>query len=144
MSKCLLKLGLAAGLAALSATVAVSGDSAQDRVKWRMSSAFPSSLPHLGPSGVRFSKDVARLSGGKFEIKFFEPGALVPALECFEPVSKGSIEACWTTPGYDTGRIPAAAFFTTVPFGPGFGEFMAWKLFGGGNKLRAMATYAPT
>jgi TRAP-type mannitol/chloroaromatic compound transport system substrate-binding protein len=110
--------------------------SAQDRVKWRMPSAFGSSLPHLGPSGVRFTKDVARMSGGKFEIKFFEPGALVPALECFDPVSKGSVEACWTTPGYDTGKIPAAAFFTTVPFGPSFGEFMAWKVFGGGNKLR--------
>jgi TRAP-type mannitol/chloroaromatic compound transport system substrate-binding protein len=127
---------LAVCLSAFGLTAATGDASAQDRVKWRMSSAFPSSLPHLGPSGVRFSKDVERLSGGKFEIKFFEPGALVPALECFEPVSKGSIEACWTTPGYDTGRIPAAAFFTTVPFGPGFGEFMAWKLFGGGNKLR--------
>jgi TRAP-type mannitol/chloroaromatic compound transport system substrate-binding protein len=101
-----------------------------------MASAFGSQLPHLGPSGVRFSKDIERLSAGKFEIKFFEPGALVPALECFDPVSKGSIEACWTTPGYDTGKYAALAFFTTVPFGPSFGEFLAWKWFGGGNKLR--------
>ena len=76
------------------------------------------------------------LSGGKFEMKFFEPGALVPALECFDAVSKGSVEACWTTPGYHTGKYPALAFFTTVPFGPNIGEFLAWKWFGGGNKLR--------
>jgi len=140
MSRSLLKLGplgvLALGLSALGLTAATPEAGAQERVKWRMPSAFGSSLPHLGPSGVRFTKDVERLSGGKFEIKFFEPGALVPALECFEPVSKGAIESCWTTPGYDTGKYPAAAFFTTVPFGPSFGEFMAWKMFGGGNQLR--------
>jgi TRAP-type mannitol/chloroaromatic compound transport system substrate-binding protein len=140
MSGSLLKRGslglLAAAACAFGLTAATTEASAQERVKWRMSSAFPSSLPHLGPSGVRFTKDVERMSGGKFEIKFFEPGALVPALECFDPVSKGSIDACWTTPGYDTGKFPAAAFFTTVPFGPNFGEFMAWKIFGGGNKLR--------
>ena len=101
-----------------------------------MQSAFGSQLTHLGPSGVRFTKDIERMSGGKFEIKFFEPGALVPALECFDAVSKGSVEACWTTPGYHTGKYPALAFFTTVPFGPSFGEFLAWKWFGGGNKLR--------
>jgi TRAP-type mannitol/chloroaromatic compound transport system substrate-binding protein len=140
MSRNLLKLGLwgavALALSVVGLTATTTETSAQDRVKWRMSSAFPSSLPHLGPSGVRFTKDVARMSGGKFEIKFYEPGALVPALECFDAVSKGSIESCWTTPGYDTGKYPAAAFFTTVPFGPNFGEFLAWKQFGGGNKLR--------
>jgi TRAP-type mannitol/chloroaromatic compound transport system substrate-binding protein len=140
MSRRIVKLCLSvmagAGLAAISLTVTAGEVTAQERVKWRMASAFGSSLPHLGPSGVRFTKDLARMSGGKFDVKFFEPGALVPALECFDPVSKGSVEACWTTPGYDTGKIPAAAFFTTVPFGPNFGEFMAWKVFGGGNKLR--------
>jgi TRAP-type mannitol/chloroaromatic compound transport system substrate-binding protein len=109
---------------------------AQERVRWKMQSAFGSQLPHLGPSGVRFSKDVSRMSGGKFDIKFYEPGALIPPLECFDAVSKGSIESCWTTPGYHTGKYPALAFFTTVPFGPGFGEFLAWKWYGGGNKLR--------
>jgi TRAP-type mannitol/chloroaromatic compound transport system substrate-binding protein len=67
---------------------------------------------------VRFSKDIERMSGGKFEVKFYEPGALIPPLECFDAVSKGSIESCWTTPGYHTGKYPALAFFTTVPFGP--------------------------
>ena len=109
---------------------------AQKRVRWKMQSAFGGTLPHLGTSGVRFSKNVSRLSGGKFDIKFFEPGALVPALECFDAASAGSVESCWTTPGYHTGKYPALAFFTAVPFGPQFGEFVAWKWFGGGNKLR--------
>jgi TRAP-type mannitol/chloroaromatic compound transport system substrate-binding protein len=75
-------------------------------------------------------------SGGTLELQFFEPGALVPALECFDAVAKGSLESCWTTPGYHTGKYPALAFFTTVPFGPQIGEFLAWKWFGEGNKLR--------
>ena len=109
---------------------------AMPKVSWKMQSAFASSLPHLGPSGVRFSKDVSRMSGGQLDIKFYEPGALIPPLECFDAVSKGSIESCWTTPGYHTGKYPALAFFTTVPFGPNYGEIFAWKMFGNGNKLR--------
>jgi TRAP-type mannitol/chloroaromatic compound transport system substrate-binding protein len=110
--------------------------SAQKRVKWKMQSAWGSQLAHLGWSGVRFSKDIEAMSEGKFEVKFFEPGALVPALEAFDAVSKGSVEASWTTPGYHAGKYPGLSFMTTVPFGPGFGEFMAWKMFGGGNAIR--------
>ena len=124
--------GLAVGVALAFASTA----DAQKRIKWKMQSAFGSKLPHIGTSGVRFSKNVLRLSQGKLLLKFFEPGALVPALECFDSVSKGAIESCWTTPGYHTGKYPALAFFTTVPFGPQIGEFMAWKWFGGGNDLR--------
>jgi TRAP-type mannitol/chloroaromatic compound transport system substrate-binding protein len=105
-------------------------------VRWKMASAFGGTLPHLGTSGIRFSENLKIASGGTLELKFFEPGALVPALECFDAVSKGAVEACWTTPGYHTGKYPALAFFTTVPFGPTFGEFFAWKIFGGGNTLR--------
>ncbi len=140
MSRSLLKLGLAGvvafGLSALSLVAATSEAAAQDKIRWKMQSAFGSSLPHLGPSGVRFSKDIERMSGGKFEVKFYEPGALIPPLECFDAVSRGSIESCWTTPGYDTGKYASLAFFTTVPFGPGIGEFLAWKWFGGGDQLR--------
>ena len=109
---------------------------AQGRVRWKMQSTWGSNLAHLGTSGVRFSENMSRISDGKFEIKFYEPGALVPALECFDAASKGSVESCWTTPGYHAGKYPALSFFTAVPFGPGFGEFMAWKWFGGGQELR--------
>jgi TRAP-type mannitol/chloroaromatic compound transport system substrate-binding protein len=135
MPQGLLKLATI-GLSAVALAGLLTAASAQERVRWKMASAFGSQLPHLGTSGVRFSKDIERLSGGRFEMKFFEPGALVPALECFDAVSKGSVEACWTTPGYHTGKYPALAFFTSVPFGPNIGEFLAWKWFGGGNKLR--------
>jgi len=124
-----------AGAGYLASTLTTPAE-AQKKVTWKMASAFGSKLPHLGTSATRFADNVKVMSGGSLELKFFEPGALVPALECFDAVSKGSVESCWTTPGYHTGKYPALAFFTTVPFGPQIGEFLAWKWFGGGNELR--------
>jgi TRAP-type mannitol/chloroaromatic compound transport system substrate-binding protein len=128
---------LSVTIAAVAALAFGSNPSAaQDKVRWKMQSTFASNLPHIGTSGMRFTKNLERMSSGKLEVKFYEPGALIPPLECFDAVSKGSIESCWTTPGYHTGKYPALAFFTTVPFGPPIGEFLGWKWFGGGNQLR--------
>lgn len=133
--KTLYKAGLALGLVG-GLMLAAGGPADAKKVRWKMQSAFGSTLPHLGTSGARFVKNIKALSGGELNIKFFEPGALVPTLECFDAVSKGSLQSCWTTPGYHTSKYPALSFFTTVPFGPQIGEFMAWKWFGGGNDLR--------
>ncbi len=125
-----------AATVAISATSAIQSADAQDRVRWKMQSAFPGQLPHLGTSGVRLGETMDRVTDGAFQIEFFEPGALVPALECFDAASRGSVDACWTTAGYHTGKIPALAFFTAVPFGPQYGEFFAWKRFGGGDEIK--------
>jgi TRAP-type mannitol/chloroaromatic compound transport system substrate-binding protein len=129
---------LAAGGVAFVATLglAPTDSSAQERVRWKMQSAFPGNLSHLGTSAKRLEAMVERVSGGNFELKFFEPGALVPALECFDAASKGSVESCFTTAGYHTGKHPSLAFFTAVPFGPGFGEYFAWMIYGGGKDLQ--------
>jgi TRAP-type mannitol/chloroaromatic compound transport system substrate-binding protein len=130
-------LRVLAGGVALALAAGSGSALAQKKISWKMQSTFGSNLPHLGTSGVRFVANIKEASDGRFDIKFFEPGALVPALECFKAVSKGSIESCWTTPGYHTGDLgPGVSFFTTVPFGPQFGEFMAWKRHGGGDQLR--------
>ena len=124
-------------VAAAVAAVMIAGPvSAAKKVKWKMHSAWGSSVPHLGTSGVRFSKNIKRVSGGDFTMKFFEPGALIPGNEGFDATSKGSVAAAWTTAGYDVGKHPALAFFTAVPFGPSVGEYFAWKMFGGGNEIQ--------
>jgi TRAP-type mannitol/chloroaromatic compound transport system substrate-binding protein len=109
---------------------------AQERVRWKMQSAFPSNLPHTGVAAKRVEAMVDRLSGGNFELKFYEPGALVPPLECFDAAAKGSVESCYSPAGFHAGKYSALAFFTTVPFGPQYGEFFAWKIYGGGNELQ--------
>ena len=130
------RLVAAAGVALIATLALATGADAQERVRWKMQSAFPGNLSHLGTSALRLEKMVERISGGNFELKFFEPGALVPALECFDAAAKGSVESCFTTAGYHTGKHPSLAFFTAVPFGPDFGEFFAWKIYGGGNELQ--------
>ena len=133
--KGMIKAGLMGGLAGGFA-LASTGPADAAKVRWKMQSTFGSSLPHLGTSAIRFVNNVKVMSGGDLNIKFFEPGALVPSLECFDAVSKGSLQSCWTTPGYHVAKYPALSFFTTVPFGPQIGEFLGWKWFGGGNDLK--------
>ena len=101
------RIVLLASAAAMTAFTVFSPASAQDRVRWKLHSAWSSSVPHLGTSGVRYSENIGRLTGGAFQMKFFEPGALVPANEGFDATSKGSIDAAWTTAGYDVGKVPA-------------------------------------
>jgi TRAP-type mannitol/chloroaromatic compound transport system substrate-binding protein len=128
--------GLAVAGVAAAATLAMWGTAdAQEKLRWKMASAFGSKLSILGPTATRFVGNVAALSGGNMQIKFFEPGALVPTLEIHDSVGKGALDSAWTTPGYHVGRIPALAFFTTVPFGPGATEYLGWLKFGGAGAL---------
>ena len=125
-----------AAAALLAGAVLVPHDAAaQDRVRWKMASTFPSSLPQLGTLGKRIETQLDAVSDGAIQVRFYEPGALVPALEIFDAVSEGSIEAGWSTPGYWVGKIPASPLFSAVPFGPAAGEYLAWMYFGGGEEL---------
>ena len=109
---------------------------AEERVRWKMQSAFASTFGVTGEGGLKFSENLREMSGGKLQISFFEPGALVPAGEVFGAVVAGSIEAGWTTPAYHVGWLPSAAVFASLPFGPAAGEFLAWLKFGGGKELK--------
>ena len=109
--------------------------SGQKKVKWKLASTFSGSLTQLGTLGVRFQDQIAKVSNNNIKIKFFDPGALVPALEIFDAVSSGSIDAGWSTPGYWAGKVAALPLFAAVPFGPSTGEYMAWIYQGGGYEL---------
>jgi len=128
-------LVLGTALVGIMALGGVTGADAAEKVRWKMGSFFPSKLIQLGSLGKSFTQKVDRISGGSVKIKFTEPGALIPPKECFDAVSVGSIDACWSTPGYWYGRDPAFAMFAAVPFGPSAGEYMAWYYYGGGKKL---------
>ena len=114
---------------------AVDASAADKPVRWKMGSFFPSKLIQLGSLGKSVVKKIDLISGGNVKIKFTEPGALIPPKECFDAVGAGSVDACWSTPGYWYGRDPAFAMFSAVPFGPSAGEYMAWIYYGGGMEL---------
>jgi len=105
-------------------------------VELNMASVFPTSLTLIGEAAPKFADKVRRVSGGTIDIKVFEPGALVPGLETIQAVSKGSVASAWSSPGFFSGTDSAFAFFTTVPFGPGIPEFLAWMYYGGGLELQ--------
>ena len=134
------KLGVVATAAAvaLGAGTAVAQDK---KVRMQMQSNFASTLALLGPNAKYTVDQVNKLSGGSIDMKFFEPGALVPPGQAFDAVSSGALDAAWATPGYWTGKDIAFAVFSTVPFGPGLGEYLAWMKEGGGEKLM-QALYA--
>ena len=132
-----MKISKTLAICAFAFSVALAGTSAQAaKVKWKMHSAWGSQVPHLGWEALRFAEDIGKLSDGKFTVKFFEPGALIPANEGFDATSKGSVEMAWSTAGYDVGKYPALAYFTAVPFGPTLGEYMAWIWHHGGAEIR--------
>jgi TRAP-type mannitol/chloroaromatic compound transport system substrate-binding protein len=133
VARSLVGAGLLGALAFGAAATAAAAD--LPNIKWKNASSFTTSLDIIGPNGPRTLKTIERLSGGKFDIRFFEPGALVPALEVFDSVSKGAIETSYTTSGFHAGRIPAIAFFSSVPFGPTVDEYFAWMQYGGGNEI---------
>lgn len=110
--------------------------SAQPDVSWRMQSAFPSSLEILGESGARYVESLRGMSGTGLDLRFYEPGALVPPGELLSAVAAGSVDAGWTVPAAQAGRIPAAALFGGAPFGPRAAELLAWLRHGGGDPLR--------
>lgn len=109
--------------------------SALDQVDWDMASTYPGSLTQLGTLGKVLSERLNAVSGGTINLKFQEPGAIVPALEVFDAVSSGAVQAAWSTPGYWTGKDSSLSLFAAVPFGPRASEYLAWMKFGGGQEL---------
>ncbi len=125
---------IVAALAGAALTL-VAGAASAEKVRLKMGSTFPSKLVQLGGMGKTLEENVNAISGGEIEIKFFEPGALVPALELFDAIKSGSVDAAWSTPGYWQGKEPALALFSAVPFGPSAPEYGAWLFNGGGEAL---------
>lgn len=116
-------------------TGAAPAASGQPNVRWRLASTFGSQWPIQGEGALNLIDTLDTISSGSIKIQFFEPGALVPALEVFDAVSAGSVDAGWATSGYWAGKIPAAQFFTAVPFGPEVKEYLAWLYEGGGEEI---------
>ncbi len=104
-------------------------------VRWRMASAYSANLPQLGTLAKRVGRNIWEVSDGKIEIKFFEPGTLVPTSQMFEAVASGTIDAAYSSPEFWSAKEPSLQLFSGVPFGPPPGEYLAWAYFGGGEEL---------
>ena len=109
--------------------------SRQATVTLDLASTFPGSMPILGDAAQKLSDKVKRASDGQIEIKFYEPGVLVPGSDTVKAVARGEVSAAWAGAGWFADNDSAFNFFSSVPFGPGMGEYIAWMYKGGGLEL---------
>ena len=121
--------------ATLAGVVAAPSIARAQTQKWRMVTSWPKRLPGPGMSAERIADRVRALSGGKLDISVSAAGEVVPAFEVLDAVGNGVAEIGHTASFYWQGKMPAAAFFTTVPFGLTPGEHVAWIDAGGGQAL---------
>ena len=141
-----IKSGLVAGSAATAAVAAPHVVSAQAKTfSWKMTNAYGPGAPFYvqGPgSPTDFIKMVDAMSQGRLKIQHFAAGELIPALEGFDAVSKGTVEMNCANAYFWAGKTFAAQYFTAVPFGFNFQGMNAWLYHGGGIKLWE-EVYAP-
>src|SRR5262245_41397161 len=103
--------------------------------RWRMVTSWPKRLPGPGMSAERVAERISALTGGKLQVTVHAAGEVVPALEVLDAVGGGVAELGHTASFYWQGKEPAAAFYTTVPFGLTPLEHEAWVYAGGGQAL---------
>ncbi|MEQ1710410.1 MAG: TRAP transporter substrate-binding protein [Hyphomicrobium sp.] len=133
-----LKTGLKAGLVTTAAVAAPAVARAQTTFNWKMTNAYGPGAPFYveGPGSPKYFIDlVKKLSGGRLNIQHFAAGELIPALEGFDAVSKGTVEMNCANSYFWSGKTFAAQYFTAVPFGLNFQGMNAWLYHGGGLKL---------
>jgi TRAP-type mannitol/chloroaromatic compound transport system substrate-binding protein len=123
----------------LSAVQAAPAEGVQlPSIRWRLASSFPKSLDILYTAAENLSKRVAALTGGKFQIRVFAGGELVPGLQVLDAVGNGTVECGHSAGYYYVGKNMALAFDCAVPFGLTARQQNAWMYAGGG--IEAMRT----
>jgi TRAP-type mannitol/chloroaromatic compound transport system substrate-binding protein len=130
-------LALAAGVSACGeqAGPEESAERFTESFSWNLVTSWPPGLPGLGTGVENLARRVERASGGRLRIKVYAGGELVPALEVFDAVSRGTAQMGHDASYYHRGKLPAAQYFTAVPFGLNANEMNAWLYYGGGLEL---------
>jgi TRAP-type mannitol/chloroaromatic compound transport system substrate-binding protein len=113
-----------------------------EHFEWKMITTWPKNFPGLGYAAENFSRYVEEMSGGRLTVRVHGAGEIVPAMEVFDAVSQGVVDAGHGAAYYWKGKIPASVFFTSVPFGMTAQEMNGWLHYGGGIELWR-ETYAP-
>lgn len=106
-----------------------------DIFEWKLVTTWPKNLPGLGSAPEDFARSVNEMSGGRLQISVYGAGEIVPAFEVFDAVSQGVAQVGHGAAYYWKGKIPAAIFFTAVPFGMTAQEMNGWLHNGGGIDL---------
>jgi len=136
------KSSIATATALAGSAVTAPAVLAQKKYRWKMVTTWPPNLPVLQTGAVRFAKRVKEATDGRIRIQVFAGGELVPPLGVFDAVSSGTVEVGSGASYYWAGKVPAAQWFSAVPFGFNPQGINAWFYSGGGLKLWE-EVYAP-
>ncbi|MBW2393542.1 MAG: TRAP transporter substrate-binding protein [Deltaproteobacteria bacterium] len=104
-------------------------------VRLKIQSAWSRNMPVLGETIRNFESRMNAMEGHGIRLRVYDANKLVPTLQIMDAVSSGKVDAGFAFPGYWMGKLPAAAVFGAVPFGPEAPEYLAWLHEGGGLEL---------
>jgi len=105
----------AAGVATASTLAAPVIAESMPSAKWRLTSSFPKSLDTLYGGSELFAKMIGEMSDGKFEVRAFASGEIVPGLQVADAVQNGTVEAGQTAAYYYFGKHANFVFETGLP-----------------------------
>jgi TRAP-type mannitol/chloroaromatic compound transport system substrate-binding protein len=128
--------GVGSAVVAASATLAAPAIAqSMPELNWRMTSSFPKSLDTLWGGCELFAKIVGEMTDGKFKIRTFAAGEIVPGLQVLDAVQNGTVEMGHTASYYFFGKDPTFALGTVVPFGLNTRQMDAWLIQAGGEAM---------
>jgi len=104
-------------------------------ISWRLASSFPRTLDTIYGASETLAKQLELMSAGRFTIRTFPAGELVPGLQVLDAVQQGTVQVGHSASYYYVGKHPALAFDTAVPFGLTARQQIAWLEQGGGAQL---------
>ena len=105
------------------------------KIRWRLASSFPRGLDTIFGAAEVMADRVRAMTGGAFDIRVYPAGELTPALQVLDAVQSGAVQIGQSASYYYTGKNPALAFDTCVPFGMTARQQDAWLRQGGGLEL---------
>ena len=118
----------------MDSTIETSTD-IEETFNWRLVTSWPKNYPGLGMAPERIADLVEEMSDGQMRITVYGAEEQVPAFGVFDAVSSGSHQMGHSGGYFWKGKVPAAQFFTSVPFGLTADEINAWVNRGGGLEL---------
>ena len=130
-----LGLATAAGAAAIPAIAQEAQSGSLPSIKWRMASSFPKSLDTIYGAGEVLARRIAEITEGRFEIRVFAGGEIVPPFGVLDAVQQNTVELCHTASYYFHGKNKAFSLDCSVPFGLTARQMFAWFQHGEGGSL---------
>lgn len=101
----------------------------------KVQSGYGLELPGMGTTVTYLAETVNSINASSLQLKVYAPNKLVAPFEILDVVSSRKIQAGFATAGFWAGKIPSSPLFSSVPFGPEAGEYIAWLYYGNGLKL---------